>query len=472
MSPSDGVSAVARRAVRDRVANVQLHLPLAAANEDADPEHVHQLRVSTRRGVAALDLFADVLPAKGARRLRKRLRRIRRAAGAARDLDVLSMRYRGDDSPADEGLRAFIAAQREAAQQGIVDVHDALEQGDRLRKFVDKATRFDDAGEGGDEFATWARRRLAEEVDLFFAAAPGADAEVDALHAFRIHGKGLRYTIELVQGVFDDALRGDVYERVKALQDRLGALNDHVTALEYLQRWRDDGEAPDHDATLRALIAREEAGVDESAAAFRQWWSPEAQADLRRSFDALINVPSSDQGAADAPAPPVKEIERKFRLESAPPPEVLGVGVEIAQAYLFTHRGELRVRRKGQAHIMTVKGDGQLTRSEWEISDIPQWVYDMLCTHAVGKVVRKVRYDVVEGDRTLSVDVFSHDLEGLVTLECEFESEEQAHAFELPTWAEGAVDVTQDPTFKNKSLAVRGLPGRTSSRPEPPKTGA
>src|SRR5438874_1912100 len=63
-------------------------LPLATQHADDDVEHVHHLRVATRRTAAALRLFRDCLPAKRAKEARKRLKRIRRAAGEARDWDV------------------------------------------------------------------------------------------------------------------------------------------------------------------------------------------------------------------------------------------------------------------------------------------------------------------------------------------------------------------------------------------------
>src|SRR5262249_9204837 len=55
---------------------------------DKDPEHVHQLRVGTRRARAALDIFALCLPPKAHKNAKKLLRGLRRAAGEARDWDV------------------------------------------------------------------------------------------------------------------------------------------------------------------------------------------------------------------------------------------------------------------------------------------------------------------------------------------------------------------------------------------------
>ena len=57
-------------------------LPLALQQAVKDVEHVHQLRVATRRARAALDIFADCLPDGAFTAAKKQLRKIRRAAGA------------------------------------------------------------------------------------------------------------------------------------------------------------------------------------------------------------------------------------------------------------------------------------------------------------------------------------------------------------------------------------------------------
>src|SRR5919202_521205 len=78
----------ARRALAVRLEAVRDHLGLALRQPDKDPEHVHQLRVATRRAGAVVEIFALCLPGRVYTEVRKQLRRIRRAAGAARDWDV------------------------------------------------------------------------------------------------------------------------------------------------------------------------------------------------------------------------------------------------------------------------------------------------------------------------------------------------------------------------------------------------
>lgn len=151
------------------------------------------------------------------------------------------------------------------------------------------------------------------------------------------------------------------------------------------------------------------------------------------------------------------EIERKFRLNLLPPPQVLGNGIEVVQGYLFTEEGELRVRAKGDRYFLAVKGNGNISRDEWEV-EIPEWIFKTLWPKTQGRRMEKTRYSIPHHELTIEVDEYHGDLTELVTLECEFPREEAAHNFVLPAWAASAVEVTNDNAYKNKNLAVHGLP--------------
>jgi CHAD domain-containing protein len=109
---------------------VVLHyLPKAAESAARDVEHVHQLRVASRRAAAALQLFGLCLPIKRTKAMRENLRTLRRSAGAARDWDVFYEMVQ--TSPALTGAQAqptrdFLlgtaAARRMAAQALLVEV--------------------------------------------------------------------------------------------------------------------------------------------------------------------------------------------------------------------------------------------------------------------------------------------------------------------------------------------------------------
>ncbi len=110
------VREVADRTIRLRIAAVTHFLPLAAAHADEDIEYVHQLRVATRRAVAAIRLYQSWLPAKRRRRLCRLLKQIRRAAGEARDCDVLLARQAtASDSTCSDALLDDLRRRRASA---------------------------------------------------------------------------------------------------------------------------------------------------------------------------------------------------------------------------------------------------------------------------------------------------------------------------------------------------------------------
>src|SRR5260221_3966301 len=90
LTPETPVVDAAGRVLSARRDVVRYYLPLAAEHSHEDIESVHQLRVATRRAAAALRMFEMCMPEKRAKTAKKQLRRLRRAAGAARDWDVFS----------------------------------------------------------------------------------------------------------------------------------------------------------------------------------------------------------------------------------------------------------------------------------------------------------------------------------------------------------------------------------------------
>src|SRR6478609_7634136 len=120
LGPETAVADAARRSLELRLAVVAHMLPLAAHLAEHDIEHVHRLRVATRRAAAALKLYRDWLPQKSARWIKKRLRQIRRAASEARDLDVLIQRLQRESETKAESIGRFLAAKRSAVQPNII----------------------------------------------------------------------------------------------------------------------------------------------------------------------------------------------------------------------------------------------------------------------------------------------------------------------------------------------------------------
>ena len=151
------------------------------------------------------------------------------------------------------------------------------------------------------------------------------------------------------------------------------------------------------------------------------------------------------------------EIEVKYLLSKVPG-KILAdydkTAVEIDQGYLTSG---IRLRRMGNEHYLTIKGEGTYARAECERL-IDEWAFDLLWPDTESRRVEKVRYFIPHGKFTLELDMYMGELSGLMTLECEFQSESQIKDFVLPDWAADAVDVTTDKAYSNFSLAFRGLP--------------
>ncbi len=304
--PTGGrVSDAARVSLEARLATVAYWLPLAARQIDDDIEKVHQLRVATRRAIAALKLYRDWLRRDEAGWLSRRLKKIRCAAGAARDLDVLAEWMRKELNGQAGGLLAMVADQRANAQPKIMAVANKCEQMNRFRRKMysllagvrprGKVRKTQDVS-----FQNWAETQLGQAAESFFAALPNQNSDLSALHQFRICGKQLRYTLELLASAFGPELREQHYPVVQKLQERLGRINDCVAADARLRGWRRKIDSPAEREVLDKLIDRQRAQLDEAIAEYRGWWTLERAETLRQGLTALTSVgePSGRMEAA------------------------------------------------------------------------------------------------------------------------------------------------------------------------------
>jgi len=290
------VSDAARVSLEARLATVAYWLPLAARQIDDDVEKVHQLRVATRRAIAALELYRAWLPRGENRWLSKRLKKIRRAAGAARDLDVLAEWMRNELDGRAGGLLARVADERAAAQPKIMAVADQSEHENHFRRKMygllagvrprGKRQKTQDVS-----FHNWAESQLGQAAENFFGALPNQNSDLSALHQFRICGKQLRYTLELLASAFGPILREQHYPIVQKLQEQLGRINDCVAADTQLRRWRRKVESPDEQEVVDKLIERQRGQLDDAIAEYRGWWTTQRATTLRQGLSDLIGVP-------------------------------------------------------------------------------------------------------------------------------------------------------------------------------------
>lgn len=195
---------------------------------EGDERAVHQARVASRRLREALPVFAapgdDTL-----RRARKRVRKVTRALGPVRELDV-ALEHLAEfggkgaaTASAVEHVRRVILRQRAERRQAMLD---ALTPGqlEKLKKpFAAADTPLGDRATADSESS---RRILVRTENLADAIARAGSIYLpDRLHAVRIAAKKLRYALELQREIRRTRATARIGQ-LKAIQDLLGRMHD------------------------------------------------------------------------------------------------------------------------------------------------------------------------------------------------------------------------------------------------------
>ncbi len=297
------VTRVAARTLRKRLEAVWSELQ-AACRQRHDPERVHQLRVATRRTLAALTAFRDLVPRKQRLWFEKRLRTIRHAAGTTRDLDVLTESLsrplaHGEskhDLPLATQTRTrlveVLTKRRDRSREPIKEVREAVRAADwpgRVERLIDAV-----ASQDSDEpFLAFAQRRFPVLLDRFFERTDRKLVSADEIHKLRIAGKKLRYALEIFAVAFPAATRTSCLAALETLQKTLGKFTDHATAADRFRRWsREDRTGVDRD-TLTALRRHEDHRAEKARKAFVKWWKPSRRRAIRKRLEQALEKESA-----------------------------------------------------------------------------------------------------------------------------------------------------------------------------------
>ena len=256
-------------------------------------EYVHQLRVGTRRAAAALRVFENALPRKLLKATKRTLRRLRRAAGDARDWDVFLASLpaakplaAATAKPALDFLIGYAIGERNAAQSRLVDTaagagplfaEQSTELPGRARPIASESAEANPPA----DFGALAAQQLGVLFREFTAAVEANPAEPAALHALRIVGKRLRYAVEIFAGCFPPVVKESLYPAVEQAQELLGEVQDASVGVERLVRVRGTVQAmlPKHlprvrkgiDGLTTALRAKLPAGKKAFVAWRKDW---------------------------------------------------------------------------------------------------------------------------------------------------------------------------------------------------------
>jgi CYTH domain-containing protein len=115
----------------------------------------------------------------------------------------------------------------------------------------------------------------------------------------------------------------------------------------------------------------------------------------------------------------------------------------------------VRLRVTARAAVLTIKAGDGLARTEVEVL-LDRDDADALWPHTNGRIEKRRAEVDLPGGHVAEVDYYEGELEGLTTVEVEFESVEAAERFDPPAWF--GREVTGDQRWSNASLSRYGRP--------------
>ena len=266
--------------LRARLAAVQRSLG-GVAEGNVSRDDVHELRVAARRAAAAVDVVRALVPRQCRRWLKGSLKKLRRAAGRVRDLDLLASAGLGPAlvkvvarrrSRAGRQLQAFarrfpVGVWRKVAGEAVAGVAGAMSAA-VVRREVDRRLRSISA-----RFVKRADRRLRHERSI---------------HRLRIAGKKLRYALEVSASIVPLS-GGDQGEVVlRRIQDRFGTAMDHAAVATALRDWADEEADGGSRRAVRAAQDRASKQARKAKRACVDWWTATRRKRFLRRLEMAI----------------------------------------------------------------------------------------------------------------------------------------------------------------------------------------
>ena len=250
--------------IRQRLGALTRTLPAARAGEVTA---IHQARVATRRLREALPLVARV---SSGRKLARSVRKLTRALGPVRELDVALLTLdelaagRDVPRPAIVSLQQAVRAERSRMHADMVRSIDRSridKVGERLLSAARKRDKEGPRARSADpKQLAEARSRAARRADRLRASIENAAAIYlpDRLHEVRIAVKKVRYAMEIVRELSGSRATARI-DRLKRAQDLLGRIHDHEVLIARTRALQGSPNAPtlrvsaDMDQLVRVL---------------------------------------------------------------------------------------------------------------------------------------------------------------------------------------------------------------------------
>jgi CHAD domain-containing protein len=222
-------SALSVALLRQRLVSLLKAMPAAQAGDETS---VHQARVASRRLRQALPLLGVRADADALDRAGRRVRRITRALGPVRELDVTLLllaelqRRRAAPLRAISRVRAAVTDERQQRRREML-AEIKPSRLNKLRKRLVQVAAPDSQKLGTRSALAEANRQAAERAAQLKSAIDRAGGIylADRLHRVRVAAKKLRYALE-IQRELTRSRSTAFLNRLKAQQDLLGRMHD------------------------------------------------------------------------------------------------------------------------------------------------------------------------------------------------------------------------------------------------------
>ncbi len=138
-------------------------------------------------------------------------------------------------------------------------------------------------------FADYARQALERDWTSFCSAANQDLSQIEKLHEFRLIVKRIRYSCELFRNGLPAVNFDPFYDRLAALQESLGQINDHATATVLWQALADKLDSKKVTCWLATELPRRKESLSSAHADFLAQW-PKLWSDLQHEAQQLLTL--------------------------------------------------------------------------------------------------------------------------------------------------------------------------------------
>jgi triphosphatase len=239
-----------------------------AAEHPGEAGGIHDLRVSIRRFTRALRLFRDLWDPRHYRKMRRQLRKLMDLCGAARNCDVAMEILESAAVPASSDLKTYLRKRRSHAERNLAEQLARSKSRATMRPWPGWLRVPSGKNQGVQPRARQILRPLLRQYGKAGSLAANPGTSPDQLHQLRLLAKRLRYSLEIFGGL-STGVSGVTWEqeieRVREVQDLLGAINDCVTTSGLVAKYGHTADVRQSTAGLKNLLRQR-------LAAFQEHW--------------------------------------------------------------------------------------------------------------------------------------------------------------------------------------------------------